>query len=70
MAAREDIIGERNGNGRAVFRFYQDLITLVGRLRSIRTQNIDIVHQSNANRVVAFKRWTGNEEVLVGCQFE
>ncbi len=67
MAAREDIISERNGNGRAVFRFYQDLITLVRRLRSIRTQNIDIVHQSNANRVVAFKRWTGDEEVLVAA---
>ena len=67
MAAREDIIGERHGNGRAVFRFYQDLITLVRRLRSIRTQNIDIVHQSNANRVVAFKRWTGDEELLVAA---
>ena len=67
MAAREDIIGERHGNGREVFRFYQDLITLVRRLRSIRTQNIDIVHQSNANRVVAFKRWTGDEELLVAA---
>ena len=67
MAAREDILGERNGNGQKVFRFYQDLITLIRRLRSIRTQNIDIVHQSNSNRVIAFKRWTGEEEVLVAA---
>jgi 1,4-alpha-glucan branching enzyme len=62
---REDILGERAGNGRALFRFYQDLITLSRRLPSIRSQNIDILHQSNANRVIAFKRWSGNEEVII-----
>ena len=41
---REDILGERNGNGKALFRFYQDLITLSRRLRSIRSHNIDILH--------------------------
>ena len=59
MAAREDILGERTRHGRAVFRFYQDLITLVGRLALDSHQNIDILHQSNANRVIAFKRWSG-----------
>ena len=48
-----------------MFRFYQDLITLSRRLRSIRSHNIDILHQSNANRVIAFKRWSGDEEVIV-----
>ena len=67
MSAREDILGERNGNGRAIFRFYQDLITLIRRLRSIRAQNIDIVHQWNANRVIAFKRWAGDEEILIAA---
>jgi 1,4-alpha-glucan branching enzyme len=65
IAAREDILGLRRGSGKALFRFYQDLITLTRRLRSIRSQNIDILHQSNANRVVAFKRWTGGEEVVI-----
>ncbi|MGH9173106.1 MAG: alpha amylase C-terminal domain-containing protein, partial [Vicinamibacterales bacterium] len=65
LAAREDIFGQRTGSGRALFRFYQDLITLVRRLRSMRSQNIDILHQSNSNRIVAFKRWTGDEEVIV-----
>jgi 1,4-alpha-glucan branching enzyme len=63
--AREDILGERTGNGQMLFRFYQDVITLRRRFRSFRSQNIDIIHQSNANRVVAFKRWDGNEEMIV-----
>jgi 1,4-alpha-glucan branching enzyme len=63
--AREDILGERTGNGQALFRFYQDVLTLRRRFRAFRSQNIDILHQSNANRVVAVKRWDGNEEMIV-----
>lgn len=65
LANREDILGERNGNGKHLFRFYQELITLSRRLRSIRTDNIDILHQSNPNRVIAFKRWSGDEQVII-----
>ena len=65
LANREDILGERAGNGQAIFRFYQDLINLSRRLRSIRSHNIDILHHWNANRVIAFKRWSGNEEVII-----
>ena len=60
---REDIVGERAGIGATrLFRFYQDLITLSGRLRSVRSRDIDILHQSNENRVVAFTRWDGSEQ--------
>lgn len=62
---REDILGERAGNGQALFRFYQQLISLSRRLRSVRGRNIDILHQWNANRVIAFKRWSGDEEVII-----
>ncbi|HLZ34188.1 MAG TPA: alpha-amylase family glycosyl hydrolase [Nitrospira sp.] len=62
---REDILGERLNSGKALFRYYQDVITLSRRQRSIRSHNIDILHQSNANRVIAFKRWSGDEEVIV-----
>jgi 1,4-alpha-glucan branching enzyme len=65
LSNRENILGERNGNGKALFRFYQDLISLSRRLRSIRSHNIDILHQSNSNRVIAFKRWSGDEQVIV-----
>lgn len=65
LSHREDILGERAVTGKRLFRFYQDLITLSRRLRSVRTPNIDILHQSDANRVIAFKRWGGAEEVLI-----
>jgi 1,4-alpha-glucan branching enzyme len=65
LANHEDILGERGGNGKKLFRFYQELITLSRRLRSIRSDNIDILHQSNSNRVIAFKRWSGDEEVII-----
>ena len=66
---REDISGERAGNGKQLFRFYQDLISLGRRMPSIRTHNIDILHQSNENRVIAFKRWRGDEQVIVLASF-
>jgi 1,4-alpha-glucan branching enzyme len=62
---REDLLGERAGNGKAMYRFYQDIITLRRRLRSIRGHNIDILHQSNSNRVVAFKRWDDGGQVII-----
>ncbi len=34
LSSREDILGERNGSGKALFRFYQELITLTRRLPS------------------------------------
>jgi len=65
LSNREDILGERAGNGKALFRFYQDLISLSRRLRSIRSHNIDILHQWNSNRVIAFKRWGADEQVII-----
>jgi 1,4-alpha-glucan branching enzyme len=67
LANREDIPGERSGNGARIFRFYQDVITLSRRLRSVRGHNIDILHQSSDNRVIAFKRWSGTEEVIIAA---
>jgi 1,4-alpha-glucan branching enzyme len=66
---REDILGERTGNGKLLFRFYQDLIALSRNLPAIRTHNIDVLHQSNANRVIAFKRWIGTEQLIVIASF-
>jgi 1,4-alpha-glucan branching enzyme len=61
--------GERAGNGKQLFRFYQDLISLGRRLPSIRAHNIDVLHQSNSDRVVAFKRWMGDEQVIILASF-
>jgi 1,4-alpha-glucan branching enzyme len=65
LQKREDILGERHGNGAAIFRFYQDIITLRRRLGAVRNRNIDILHQHNSNRIIAFKRWNGDEEVII-----
>ncbi|GAB3902774.1 hypothetical protein GCM10028803_30030 [Larkinella knui] len=62
---REDLLGERIGAGARLFRFYQDLIAVSKRLHSIRSRNIDILHTHDNSRVIAFKRWLGNEQVLV-----
>ena len=66
---REDILGERAGAGKTLFTFYQNLISLSRRLRSIRSHNIDILHQNNTNRVIVFKRWNAEEEVIIAGSF-
>lgn len=67
MENREDIIGERANSGKPIFRFYQDMLTLRHRLSSLHSHNIDILHQSNDNRVIAFKRWSGDEEIIIAA---
>jgi 1,4-alpha-glucan branching enzyme len=67
---RGDIRGGRAGDGKALFRYHQDLIGLGGRLRAGRSHNIDILHQWNRNRVIAFKRWSGGQEVANGYVIE
>jgi 1,4-alpha-glucan branching enzyme len=69
LPAREDILGDRHGVGAPLFRFYQDLITLTRRCPSVRSPNIDILHQSDDTRIVAFKRWLDGEELIVVASF-
>ncbi len=65
MANREDIAGERTGNGAQLFRFYQDAIRFSRRHSAVRVRNIDIIHVNNDGRVVAFRRSAGSDELLV-----
>jgi 1,4-alpha-glucan branching enzyme len=69
VANREDILGERARDGSRLFQFYRDLITLGKRLRSVHSSNIDVLHQSNENRVIVFKRWDAGEQVIVAASF-
>jgi len=62
---REDLLGERQNNGRRLFKFYQDLIRFRLNHSGLRSHNIDIIYVHNANRVIAFKRWDETEEFLV-----
>ena len=69
MNNREDILVERSRNGKFIFRFYQEIISLSRRFSSIRSHNIDILHQSNSNRVIALKCCNGDEAVIVVASF-
>lgn len=62
---REDLHGERAGNGKRLFRFYSDLIRVRRRHHALASPNIEIVHVHNSDRVVAFRRWKGPEQYLV-----
>jgi 1,4-alpha-glucan branching enzyme len=62
---KEDLIGERTGNGRFLFRFYQDLIRLVTSSPAARSRSIDVIHQHNDNRVIAFTRSFPSQQLLV-----
>ena len=64
LQSREDILGERPAAAKAMFRFYQELITLRRRLRSIRSQNIDVLHHRTqpGGRVQPVE---GRQEVII-----
>ncbi|CAA9319725.1 MAG: GH13 / GH13_10 / GH13_9 / GH13_11 / GH13_36 [uncultured Gemmatimonadetes bacterium] len=64
-SAKEDLLGERRGNGARMFRFYQELIRLRRRHPAIRSREIDVIHAHDANRVIAFTRRKGENELLV-----
>jgi 1,4-alpha-glucan branching enzyme len=69
MTNREDIAGERAGEGARLFRFYQDAIRFSRRHPAIRVQSIDIVHVDGVTRVIAFRRATGSDELLLIASF-
>lgn len=65
LESREDLLGERHGQGRHLFRFYRDLIRLRRRHHTFATPNLDVVLAHNPDRVLAFHRWKGPEHYLV-----
>jgi 1,4-alpha-glucan branching enzyme len=62
---KEDLHGERAGDGARMFRFYQDLIRLVHAHPAIRSRELDIFHALDSTRVLAFTRLHGENELLV-----
>jgi 1,4-alpha-glucan branching enzyme len=65
IAHREDLERERAGDGRRLFRFYQDLIGFSRRHPATRAHALDVVHALDATRVVAFTRMAGHDRLLV-----
>jgi 1,4-alpha-glucan branching enzyme len=62
---REDLAGLRAGEGADLFRYYQDIIRLWRGAPALRSTNLEILHVHNANRVLAFRRWWGNDEFVI-----
>lgn len=62
---REDLVGQRYGEGQFLFEFYRELIRLRLEHAGLQTREIDVVHVHNGDRVIAFRRWSGAEDYLV-----
>jgi 1,4-alpha-glucan branching enzyme len=62
---KEDLVGQRTGDGQFLFRFYQDLIGLVTSKPSARSTAIDVIYRHNDNRVIAFTRSSPSPQLLV-----
>ena len=65
LSNREDLLGERTGNGARLFRFYQDAIRFSRRHPAVRSLEIDIIYSVGANRLIAFTRSAGADRLLV-----
>jgi len=62
---REDLLGERAGEGKYLFRFYADLIRLRRRHMALSAPSIEVTFVHNADRSIVFHRWRGPENYLV-----
>jgi 1,4-alpha-glucan branching enzyme len=62
---KEDLIGQRTGNGRFLFRFYQDLIRLVINSPAARSREIDVIYRHDDNRVIALTRSAPTQQFLI-----
>lgn len=62
---REDLHALREGPGANLFRFYGDINRLRASSPALRSRNIEVIHASNENRVLAFTRWHDSESYLV-----
>jgi 1,4-alpha-glucan branching enzyme len=65
MKNREDLAGGRTDVGAKMYRFYQDLIRFSRRHPATRSQEIDIIHAIGNNRVIAFTRFAGTDQLLI-----
>ncbi|SER89171.1 1,4-alpha-glucan branching enzyme [Sphingobium sp. YR768] len=62
---REDLLAMRQGGGARLFAYYQDVIGLRHAQPALRSAEVMIVHSHNANRVLAYRTWQGDEDFLV-----
>ena len=64
---KEDLEGQRRTTGAHLFRFYQDVIALRAATPALRSANIEVLHANDDTRVIAFRRWDADQELLVAA---
>jgi len=62
---KEDLVAMAGGDGRGLFAFYADVIRLRLAEPALRARRLEVVHVHDANRVIAFRRWDDDRELLV-----
>ncbi len=62
---KPDLDGLRRGSGAAMYAFYGDAIRLRLASPGLRTRAIEVLHVHDANRVIAFRRWSGGEDWVI-----
>lgn len=62
---REDFAALRGGEGGRMFRYYRDLIRLRRENPALRSSSIAILKVHNAQRILAWHRWLGDDEFVV-----
>jgi 1,4-alpha-glucan branching enzyme len=62
---KEDLIGQRAGDGQFLYAFYKALIRFVTASTAARSLSLDVIYTHNDNRVVAFTRTAPKQELLV-----
>jgi len=62
---KEDYQTMRGTTGAKMFRFYQDLIRVRIWAPALRSPSVELVYTHNEDRILAFRRWSGDEEYLV-----
>jgi 1,4-alpha-glucan branching enzyme len=63
--SKEDLHGERAGDGAKMFRYYQDLIRLRRSNPAAKSHHLDVIHAWDPSRVIAFTRREGSNDLLV-----
>jgi 1,4-alpha-glucan branching enzyme len=62
---REDLLALKHGSGAGLAKFYSAINTLRTDSAAVRGRNIRVLHVHDANRMLVFKRWLGDEALLI-----
>lgn len=65
LDSREDLLALKHGSGASLAKFYSAINTLRTASAALRGRNIRVLHVHDANRMLVFKRWLGDEALLI-----